>query len=105
MVVFPQCLGWDGSVADGAATAFAAMLYDRLEGRNDLADAVAAARRELLNAAEETKRRDWHLARVWLGPAGRRGDCRGQYSPPHDADDARPEGVFGQEASGAGGIT
>jgi CHAT domain len=66
----PAVLGWDGSVADGAATAFAATLYDRLEGRNDLADAVASARRELLNASEETKRRDWHLARVWLGPQG-----------------------------------
>ena len=66
----PAVLGWDGSVADGAATAFAATLYDRLEGREELADAVAAARRDLLNAPEESKRRDWHLARVWLGPAG-----------------------------------
>jgi tetratricopeptide (TPR) repeat protein len=66
----PAVLGWDGSVADGAATAFAATLYDGLEGQQDLADAVAAARRELLNAAEDYKRRDWHLARVWLGPQG-----------------------------------
>src|SRR5262249_6274518 len=66
----PAVLGWDGSVADGAATAFAATLYDRLEGRSDLADAVAAARRELLHGPEEPKRRDWHLARVWLGPQG-----------------------------------
>src|SRR5215831_9727059 len=66
----PAVLGWNGSVADGAATAFAATLYDRLDGRDDLADAVAAARRDLLNAPEEFKRRDWHLARVWLGPQG-----------------------------------
>jgi tetratricopeptide (TPR) repeat protein len=66
----PAVLGWDGSVADRAATAFAATLYDGLEGRQDLADAVAAARRDLLNAPEESKRRDWHLARVWLGPGG-----------------------------------
>jgi tetratricopeptide (TPR) repeat protein/CHAT domain-containing protein len=66
----PAVLGWDGSVADGAATAFAAKLYDGLEGRQDLADAVATARRDLLNAPEEGKRRDWHLARVWLGPQG-----------------------------------
>jgi CHAT domain-containing protein len=66
----PAVLGWDGSVADGAATAFAATLYDRLGARLDLADAVAAARHDLLNAAEEGKRRDWHLARMWLGPQG-----------------------------------
>jgi hypothetical protein len=57
----------DGSVADGAATAFAAKLYDGLQGRRDLAGAAAAARRELLNAAEEGARRDWHLARCGLG--------------------------------------
>jgi len=48
----PAVLGWNGSVADGAATAFAATLYDRLDGRDNLADAVAAARRDLLNASE-----------------------------------------------------
>ena len=63
-------LGWDGSVADGAATAFAATLYDELEGRAELADAVASARRSLLNAAEEARRSDWHMARLWLGPQG-----------------------------------
>src|SRR5215831_12163451 len=66
----PAVLGWDGSVADGAATAFAATLYDRLEGRHDLADAVAAARRDLLNASEKDRQRDWHLAHLWLGPQG-----------------------------------
>jgi hypothetical protein len=66
----PAVLGWDGSVADAAATAFAAKLYDELDGRANLTDAVAAARRDLLSASEEAKRRDWHLARVWLGPQG-----------------------------------
>ncbi len=66
----PAVLGWDGSVADVVATAFAARLYDELEGRNDVADAVAAARRDLLNASEEGRRHDWHLARLWLGPRG-----------------------------------
>ena len=66
----PAVLGWDGSVADEAATAFAATLYDGLEGQDDLADAVAAGRRALLNASEESKRRDWHLARLWYGPQG-----------------------------------
>jgi hypothetical protein len=40
-------------MADDAATAFAATPYDGLEGRQDLADAVATARRDLLNALEE----------------------------------------------------
>jgi tetratricopeptide (TPR) repeat protein/CHAT domain-containing protein len=66
----PAVLGWDGSVADIAATAFAAALYDGLEERQDLAGAVAAARRDLLNASEPGKQRDWHLARLWLGPQG-----------------------------------
>jgi CHAT domain len=33
---FPAVLGWDGSVADRAATAFAATLYDGLAGRRTL---------------------------------------------------------------------
>ena len=63
-------LGWDGSVADRAATAFATILYDSLAGRSDLTDAVASARRGLLNAPDEALRGDWHLARLWLGPDG-----------------------------------
>ena len=66
----PAVLGWDGSVRDDAAIAFAAELYDRLEGRHDLADAIAWARRALLNDPHEGKRADWHLARLWLGPQG-----------------------------------
>ena len=67
---FPAVLGWDGSVADRAATAFAATLYDNLASRSGLADAVASARRWLLNAADEALRKDWHLARLWVGPDG-----------------------------------
>ena len=91
----PAVLGWDGSVADVAATAFAHALYDGLSGRQSVGEAAARARRALLlglpaaggsgagkeaagaaegvltSAAErELGRRDWHLARVWLGPAG-----------------------------------
>jgi tetratricopeptide (TPR) repeat protein len=66
----PATLGWDGSVADRAAIAFAATLYDSLAGRSDLTDAVASARRSLLNAPDEALRGDWHLARLWLGPGG-----------------------------------
>ncbi len=85
-------LGWDGSVADVAATAFARELYDDLGKRVSVPLAAAAARRALLNGVgaaggmadakditslqrrlhDETEllRRDWHLARVWLGPEG-----------------------------------
>jgi hypothetical protein len=64
-------LGWDGSVGDTAANAFAATLYDALAGRKTLPDAVASARGTLLNAAaEDPRRRDWHLARLWFGPEG-----------------------------------
>ncbi|HME23578.1 MAG TPA: CHAT domain-containing protein [Acetobacteraceae bacterium] len=86
----PAVLGWDGSVADVAATAFARELYDDLDKGVDLPLAAASARRALLNASgvpdsdsrAETEfqrrlraeanalRRDWHLARVWLGAEG-----------------------------------
>ena len=88
----PAVLGWDGSVADVAATAFARELYDDLGKRVSVPLAAAAARRALLNGVgaaggmadakditslqrrlhgeTELLRRDWHLARVWLGPEG-----------------------------------
>ena len=88
--IIPAVLGWDGSVADVAATAFARELYDDLGKRVSVPLAAAAARRALLNGIgaaggmadakditslqrrlqDETEllRRDWHLARVWLGP-------------------------------------
>jgi len=67
---FPAVLGWDGSVADRAASAFAVHLYDSLAGRRDLADAVAGARQTLLNHTDNILRDNWHLARLWLGPDG-----------------------------------
>ncbi|GGN93273.1 hypothetical protein GCM10010112_81370 [Actinoplanes lobatus] len=66
----PAVLGWDGSVGDRAATLFAEHLYARLSNHTDLAVAVGDARRALLNAADDTVRPDWHLARLWLGPSG-----------------------------------
>jgi tetratricopeptide (TPR) repeat protein len=66
----PAVLGWNGSVADVAATAFAARLYDELADQADLADAVALARRDLLNSDVAARRSDWHLPRLWLGPQG-----------------------------------
>ncbi len=66
----PAVLGWDGSVFDIAAIDFAAILYDSLSARKNLADAVGSARRTLLNAPEARGSDHWHLARLWLGPAG-----------------------------------
>ncbi|MEV0537661.1 CHAT domain-containing protein [Kitasatospora sp. NPDC050463] len=66
----PAVIGWDGSVGDRAATLFAEHLYARLGRRVTVAEAVAAARRELLESPDEHVRADWHLARLWLGPAG-----------------------------------
>jgi hypothetical protein len=63
----PAVLGWDGPIAERGAIAFAAELYERLSAKSDLADAVAAARRSLINQAEGAGRRDWHMARLWLG--------------------------------------
>ncbi|MBK1648466.1 CHAT domain-containing protein [Rhabdochromatium marinum] len=66
----PAIIGWDGPVADSAATQFAAELYARLACSEVLALAVAEARRRLLESESDSLRRDWHLARLWLGPQG-----------------------------------
>ncbi|EGV29830.1 AAA ATPase, partial [Thiorhodococcus drewsii AZ1] len=66
----PAIIGWDGPVADSAATQFAAELYARLACGEGLALAVAEARRRLLESESDSLRRDWHLARLWLGPEG-----------------------------------
>ncbi|MGI5238759.1 tetratricopeptide repeat protein [Dactylosporangium sp. CA-139066] len=66
----PAVLGWDGSVRDRAATVFAGHLYAALGEREDLAVAVGDARRALLDCDVDWVRADWHLARLWLGPAG-----------------------------------
>ena len=65
----PCVLGWDGSVRDSGATHFARVLYGHLADRKPVERAVGLARRALLNSGDERKR-DWHLARVWLGARG-----------------------------------
>ena len=66
----PAVIGWDGSVGDRSATLFAERLYRALADRADLAVAVGDARRVLLESPDPAVRADWHLARLWLGPAG-----------------------------------
>ncbi|MFI5593657.1 CHAT domain-containing protein, partial [Amycolatopsis sp. NPDC051758] len=66
----PAVIGWDGSVRDRAATMFAEKLYGALNKRVDVAVAMGDARRALLESEYPSVRADWHLARLWLGPAG-----------------------------------
>jgi hypothetical protein len=106
----PAVIGWDGSVADVAATRFAGELYDNLGRRQTIIEAAAGARRALLvgtstgaagnkdgaeaagidqqlAAQQLAARRDWHLARVWLGPDGGGavvGGTRKRSMLPHD---------------------
>jgi hypothetical protein len=49
----PSVLGWDGSVYDTEATAFARELYRAIVLRRPLEDAVATARRTLLTTARK----------------------------------------------------
>jgi tetratricopeptide (TPR) repeat protein len=107
----PAVLGWDGSVADVAATAFAETFYGELARRRPPALAAATARHKLLalNAADgatkdvaagidpvaeqkevrKAQGRNWHLARLWLGPSGGGAIVGGQRArsplPPHHA--------------------
>ena len=66
----PAVIGWDGSVGDQVATVFAERLYRALADRADVSVAVGDARRVLLKSEDPVVRGDWHLARLWLGPAG-----------------------------------
>ncbi|MFD3600378.1 CHAT domain-containing protein [Streptomyces sp. NPDC058656] len=83
----PAVIGWDGSVSDQAATRFAEHLYRQLSRRVEVAEAVAGARRHLLACSDERQRAEWHLARLWLGPAGGgplvAGTRKRQMVPPH----------------------
>ena len=67
----PHVLGWDGSVYDADAAAFAEALYDGLSKGETVAFAAAKARHAVMNAVESgAPGQHWHLARVYLGPGG-----------------------------------
>jgi tetratricopeptide (TPR) repeat protein len=70
----PATLGWAGSVRDLEASRFAQEIYQRLAGFEELEAAVAQARLEMLNPSVQQPgqpgSRDWHLARLYLGPQG-----------------------------------
>nr|VFK59277.1 MAG: CHAT domain-containing protein [Candidatus Kentron sp. TUN]VFK67848.1 MAG: CHAT domain-containing protein [Candidatus Kentron sp. TUN] len=71
---FPAVLGWDGSVRDDEASVFAADLYRHLAHNSSLVEAVGAARHGLFHRRNRqgdfVKSDDWHLARLFLAPAG-----------------------------------
>jgi tetratricopeptide (TPR) repeat protein len=67
-----NALGWDGSVIDGDAMAFAAALYHRLAAGDPVPRAAALARQAVLarHRADPEHGRHWHLARLYVGPGG-----------------------------------
>ena len=75
--VAPAVLGWPGLLRDHEAANFARFVYRRLAEGESLEQAVAHARLDLLLpepgsplAPAGSKSRDWHLARLYLGPSG-----------------------------------
>ncbi|MCP4691548.1 MAG: CHAT domain-containing protein, partial [Desulfobacterales bacterium] len=78
----PSVLGWGGSVGDVEATRFASGLYQRLARSDALEEAVARSRLLLLRPDREggaaPVSRDWHLARLYLGPRGGGTFARGE---------------------------
>jgi hypothetical protein len=71
-------VGWDGSVYDADATAFATHFYQQLAARSPVPRAAAVARQALLGlkASNPRQGRHWHLARVYIGPNGGGPLCR-----------------------------
>lgn len=68
----PNVLGWDGSVYDIDATAFAEAFYGALSRGDTVPIAAARARQSVLRLRDKDPRlgRHWHLARLYLGPRG-----------------------------------
>ena len=68
----PAVLGWDGSVYDSDAIAFAEPFYRELAGYETPGFAAAAARRAVLERHMNDPQTGvhWHLARLWLGSDG-----------------------------------
>ena len=63
----PAVIGWSGAVYDHEATRFASKLYEQLSYKCSLETAMTRARSQLLDPQPG---RDWHLARLILGPGG-----------------------------------
>jgi tetratricopeptide (TPR) repeat protein len=83
-------VGWDGSVYDSDATAFATHFYKELAGRSPVPRAAAVARGALRREAKNPSQgRHWHLARVYLGPGGGGPLCGAGKKRPSVADSGR----------------
>jgi hypothetical protein len=67
-----NAIGWDGSVFDDDAIAFAEIFYKELVAGRSVAYAAARARGALLrrHLTKPSRGRHWHLARVYVGPRG-----------------------------------
>lgn len=65
-------LGWDGSVYDADALTYARSFYSELASLQQVPRAAAVARHALRRCQIDNPRqgRHWHLARLYLGPAG-----------------------------------
>jgi hypothetical protein len=65
-------LGWDGSVYDSDALAFAEHFYGELASLHGATRAAAVARQALRqrHLSDPAEGRHWHLARLYLGPDG-----------------------------------
>jgi hypothetical protein len=100
---FPAVLGWDGSVEDRAATAFAGRLYRALADRGDLAVAVGDARRVLLESPDPVVRGGLASGPVVAGPGWRRSAGRRHPETFPGPGDSRYQDVPGPQAAGAGG--
>ena len=79
----PTVIGWDGSVHDPDATAFAETFCREIAGYKSITAAASIARRTLLSSQREAAGSNggsggthWHLARLWLGPTGGGPLCR-----------------------------
>ncbi|MEO5364268.1 MAG: CHAT domain-containing protein, partial [Magnetococcus sp. DMHC-8] len=83
-------VGWDSSVYDQDASAFAGHFYKALASHATVKRATASARRALLQEHERNPERfrHWHLARLLIGPAGGGAVClagQGKRPIPRDA--------------------
>jgi tetratricopeptide (TPR) repeat protein len=67
-----NAIGWGAVVSVGSARDFTEFLYRALAEGKSVPEAVAIARRELCRANRKDGAADcdWHLARLYLGPAG-----------------------------------
>ncbi len=74
---FNHVVGWDGPVADHAATAFAAEFYHLIQNQHTVPFACAYARKKLL----KQNLPHWHLGRCYIGPHGGGALIDGQKAP------------------------